>query len=232
MKSNISYNDNIKVFRQALALDEDRPGFRPLTWSGSPLVWDMTDDDSPSSIGKCDILEVWFAGGSMTRPPNDPGVEAFIVGTHDDIGGSSDKSLSDAPLQWMIRECSATHSGLLFDRHSLQGLDLEPLKTEIMEIKDVEGAMRHVYRSAQDYAVRMWRAWPSPLQVGSIEAVRMDLLQENLISKWSGGVRYLPLLQEVKVHKSVKERSEKTLYRPAAGNWGTLMDCVMVKWVD
>lgn len=64
-----------KVFRHALALDERRAGFQPLTWdypvsdrdqdydSYSPLLPVKYEHDyTPPNRNYADVKEVWFAG--------------------------------------------------------------------------------------------------------------------------------------------------------------------------
>ncbi|QRW07899.1 choline transport protein [Ceratobasidium sp. AG-Ba] len=93
----IAYNPSIRVFRQALALDERRGNF-------IPSVWDHRHTNPLTQ----DVREVWFRGG------------------HCDVGGGSSgpaptatSMLSNIPLRWMIRQIIACDTGILFDYISL-----------------------------------------------------------------------------------------------------------------
>jgi uncharacterized protein (DUF2235 family) len=83
----MNWNPTITIGRHALAMDERRGFFMPITWG-----------TQPPGI-KEQIKEVWF-----------PGV-------HSDVGGGyceAQSGLSKVPLEWMLGEAQA--SGLLLDR--------------------------------------------------------------------------------------------------------------------
>jgi uncharacterized protein (DUF2235 family) len=97
-------NPSVKIFRQAIAIDERRRMFRLDPWR-EPQVFmnnrfSKTHNDEPQ-----DIRQVWFAG------------------VHSDIGGGrpeADSGLSKYPLIWMIEE--AVTSGLAVDRRTVNQL--------------------------------------------------------------------------------------------------------------
>ncbi|KAF8669677.1 hypothetical protein RHS04_08833 [Rhizoctonia solani] len=95
----VSYNPSVSVFRQALALDENRGNF-------IPSVWDHARTNESQNV-----LEVWFKGG------------------HSDVGGGKQSikegqdpeqapQLSDISLRWMVRECKE-HTRVRFDPTSM-----------------------------------------------------------------------------------------------------------------
>jgi uncharacterized protein (DUF2235 family) len=97
-------NPSVRVFRQAIAIDERRRMFRldlwkqPQTFMHNPFS--KTNNSEPQ-----DIKQVWFAG------------------THADIGGGypeRESGLSKFPLLWMIDE--ATKHGLSVDRRTVNQL--------------------------------------------------------------------------------------------------------------
>jgi len=81
-------NPSVKVFRQAIAIDERRRMFRLKPWD-DPQVF-MSNPYAPDTSWKeQDILQVWFAG------------------VHGDIGGGypeAQSQISKYPLLWMIDE--------------------------------------------------------------------------------------------------------------------------------
>jgi len=91
----VEANNIIRVFRQALALDEHRVRFRPNlhhhSVTGSPIPKDKTDSK-----------DVWF------------------VGCHSDVGGGSvtdteADNLANISLRWMIEQVVATDCPILFN---------------------------------------------------------------------------------------------------------------------
>ncbi|KAH7905545.1 hypothetical protein BJ138DRAFT_1017569 [Hygrophoropsis aurantiaca] len=124
-------SDNIRYFRQALALDEHRFRFRPSTWR-----WPHPDHEKgvkrehmARSVKKgtasshheskatnnrmTDVDEVWFAG------------------CHCDIGGGAvpngtRHSLARIPLRWMIRQCFIANTGILFHRETFKKIGMDP----------------------------------------------------------------------------------------------------------
>jgi uncharacterized protein (DUF2235 family) len=99
-------NPSVRVFRQAIAIDERRRMFRLNRWI-EPQIY-RPDAFSPTSEIAQDVMQVWFAG------------------VHADIGGGYPEAESGAskyPLAWMVAE--AVSKGLLIDsimfRHLVLG---------------------------------------------------------------------------------------------------------------
>jgi len=102
-------NTTIRVFRQALALDEHRAKFRPnlyqVTPPGSSSKKSKPDVIHPGTdeiFKDVDVKEVWFAG------------------CHSDVGGgqAQDKAkdaVSNIPLRWMIEQIVSAECQILFD---------------------------------------------------------------------------------------------------------------------
>ena len=97
-------NPSVKVFRQAMAIDERRRMFRLESWKEPQSFmhnrFSVTNNYEPQ-----DALQVWFAG------------------VHADIGGGypeRESSLSKFPLRWMIGE--AAKCGLAFNPQSVHQL--------------------------------------------------------------------------------------------------------------
>jgi hypothetical protein len=101
----------IKVFRQALALDEHRAKFRPNLYHRGVLdkssKLPVPKDGTQAGRGKdekyeTNVSEVWFAG------------------CHSDVGGGNATNatihaLADVPLRWMIEQIAQTNTQILFD---------------------------------------------------------------------------------------------------------------------
>ncbi|KAH9030287.1 hypothetical protein EDB84DRAFT_1494683 [Lactarius hengduanensis] len=110
-------NTTIRVFRQALSLDEHRAKFLPNLYHHSipkqPETGDLGGDDKPTpaqdtvpgrkdELYDTDLKEVWFAG------------------CHNDVGGGSTPdsvghSLANIPLRWMVQEVMRADCGIQFD---------------------------------------------------------------------------------------------------------------------
>ena len=97
-------NPSIKIFRQALSIDERRRMFRLKRWDdGGTFMhnrFSQTNNSEPQ-----DCLQVWFAG------------------VHADIGGGypeKESALSKYPLIWMIEE--AVNAGLTVNRQTVNHL--------------------------------------------------------------------------------------------------------------
>ncbi|MBB5357050.1 uncharacterized protein (DUF2235 family) [Rhodanobacter sp. ANJX3] len=98
-------NSSVKIFRQAMAIDERRRMFRLNAWKEGQAYRPFPFN--PVSEIPQDILQVWFAG------------------VHADVGGGypeSESGLSKYPLLWMIEEAHA--KGLLINRAMVNHLVL------------------------------------------------------------------------------------------------------------
>jgi uncharacterized protein (DUF2235 family) len=98
-------NSSVKIFRQAIAIDERRRMFRLNRWT-EPQEYRSNPFQAASGIPQ-DIKQVWFAG------------------VHGDIGGGypeEESGLSKFPLRWMVEEAFA--KGLLINRAMVNHLVL------------------------------------------------------------------------------------------------------------
>jgi uncharacterized protein (DUF2235 family) len=97
-------NPSVKVFRQAIAIDERRRLFRLKAWD-EPQTF-LSNPYAPEARRKPqDILQVWFAG------------------VHADIGGGyreAESAISKYPLLWMLEE--AVKEKLTVDRRTVNQL--------------------------------------------------------------------------------------------------------------
>ncbi|QRV98491.1 choline transport protein [Ceratobasidium sp. AG-Ba] len=126
----IDYNPSIRHFRQALALDERRANFIPSVW-----------DHSRNNLDTQTVLEVWFKGG------------------HTDIGGgavpkrncASDNQslLSNIALRWMVRQCFAVDTGIVFDHRMLKAYREAKVLEERPTKGDKETAIAYEQRLLQ-----------------------------------------------------------------------------------
>jgi uncharacterized protein (DUF2235 family) len=97
-------NPSVKIFRQAMAIDEHRRMFRLLPWE-QPQTFMKNRFSQTNNAEPQDAWQVWFAG------------------VHSDIGGGypeAESGLSKFPLIWMIEE--AVKHGLSIDRRTLNQL--------------------------------------------------------------------------------------------------------------
>lgn len=97
-------NPSVKVFRQAIAIDERRRMFRLEPWR-DPQTYMHNRFSATNNAEPQDILQVWFAG------------------VHADIGGGypeKESGLSKFPLLWMIGE--AEKCGLAVDTRTVNQL--------------------------------------------------------------------------------------------------------------
>jgi uncharacterized protein (DUF2235 family) len=98
------HNPSVKVFRQAIAIDERRRMFRLDPWS-QPQTFMRNRFSKTHNAEPQDALQVWFAG------------------VHADIGGGypeKESGLSKFPLLWMIDE--AVEHGLAVNRQTVNQL--------------------------------------------------------------------------------------------------------------
>lgn len=116
----ISFNDSTQHLRQALALNEDRALFPPEFLSprvGPPIP----GQDHGHPWRSRSFLQAWF------------------IGAHIDLGGSSDKDgLSLYPLQWMLLESQAAGLCLHFDG-SFEG---RAKMTDPLELTRLDGSAK------------------------------------------------------------------------------------------
>ncbi|KIY61727.1 hypothetical protein CYLTODRAFT_495095 [Cylindrobasidium torrendii FP15055 ss-10] len=120
----------IKTFRHAVALEEHSAKFQANLWNeptpeeeelGQVRPCPSTNPESKArpmsehleERQKTDVKEVWFAG------------------CHCDVGGGSvvnytRHSLARISLRWMVRECFAAESGIMFDANRLRDIGMNP----------------------------------------------------------------------------------------------------------
>jgi uncharacterized protein (DUF2235 family) len=102
--ANTRTNPSVRVFRQAIAIDEKRRMFRLDPWD-EPQNFMHNRFSATNNAQPQDALQVWFAG------------------VHGDIGGGyreEESGLSKFPLQWMIQE--AVLHGLAVDTRTVNQL--------------------------------------------------------------------------------------------------------------
>lgn len=99
-------NPSVRVFRQAIAIDERRRMFRPEPWR-EPQTFKRNRFSATNNAEPQDALQVWFSG------------------VHADIGGGypeKESGLSKFPLLWMIHE--AVRYGLTVSTQTVNQLAL------------------------------------------------------------------------------------------------------------
>lgn len=97
-------NPSVKIFRQAIAIDERRCMFRLKAYDAPQEFWSNRYVPDEKKVPQ-DILQVWFAG------------------VHGDVGGSypeAESGQSKYPLLWMIEE--AAKAGLNFNPRTVNQL--------------------------------------------------------------------------------------------------------------
>ncbi|KAI0248622.1 hypothetical protein BJV78DRAFT_1131065 [Lactifluus subvellereus] len=140
----VGTNDMIRVFRQALSLDERRAKFRPNLYH-RPIVAPGPELQQTQSPLKRVARSLNTFKGRKTRCPdtspdsfstnhyaNDLGFETNIqevwfAGCHSDVGGGNAKdserhALSNIPLRWMLREILNSGCRIHFDPTELKHL--------------------------------------------------------------------------------------------------------------
>ncbi|KAF8628094.1 hypothetical protein AX15_004095 [Amanita polypyramis BW_CC] len=238
-----SSNYAVNIFRQALSLDERRCKFLPNTWNTptareatlgrqpQPKPRDSNADDwqyEPPEEDRTDVLEVWFSG------------------CHADVGGGSTNDnirLARISLAWMVKQCSLTKSGILFDDAALKALGINPKTFEISpKIPGVGPISTTSSGSSSDekYSIAKifdqlvlapfwWFLEIIPLMHSYYERG----YKYRYVSRNFGTGRYLYHTDEnkIKVHNSVKERmNDLHDYFPGVQNFDEIED--VCEWVD
>ncbi|KAI5998208.1 hypothetical protein EDD15DRAFT_2572829 [Pisolithus albus] len=143
-------NSGIRVFRQALALDEHRVGFTPILYHKSELGVKnekiprsqkrpsathppddkhLHDKSNPDGRREASLQELERRYTQQTKQTDAD--EVWFAGCHSDVGGgsvasSTRYSLARIPLRWMIREIFKTNVGILFHRSMFQQIGMDP----------------------------------------------------------------------------------------------------------
>ncbi|TFK64432.1 hypothetical protein BDN72DRAFT_264633 [Pluteus cervinus] len=119
-----TYNDGVKAFRHAIALDERRARFRPCLWGEPQPTREVLDNDPKIHRREKASRDEWdFKPMDITDVK-----EVWFVGCHADVGGGShpdeddDDSLSYIALRWMIMECFRSKTGIEYEEDELLAL--------------------------------------------------------------------------------------------------------------
>jgi uncharacterized protein (DUF2235 family) len=183
-------NPSVKIFRQAIAIDERRRMFRLQPWEQPQTFmknrFSKTNNEEPQ-----DILQVWFAG------------------VHADIGGGypeKESGLSKHPLLWMIDE--AVKSGLAVDRRTVnqlawgihrKGSPFTYVAPDIM--RDPHDSMSATWR-AMEYMPKAdkYKEWTA---------------RKSYLGYYIPAAEPRPIAEDAFIHESVIERTKAVAkYRP------------------
>lgn len=126
-------NTTIKTVRHALALDERRARFKANVWGvrapiKAPARKDMNHPDDEDS--RLVAFERMYIPTSKQRIQTDV-MEVWFAGCHSDVGGgntstSARHALSRITLRWMVRQCFAADTGIMFKEDALRAIGLDP----------------------------------------------------------------------------------------------------------
>ncbi|KAH8987398.1 hypothetical protein EDB86DRAFT_2832355 [Lactarius hatsudake] len=208
----VDVNTTIRVFRQALALDEHRAKFRPNLYHRSVITKPETKVLRRNDKSK--PVQGTVPGGSDEVFETDR-KEVWFVGCHTDVGGSSTPnsvahSLANIPLRWMMQEIIRADCGILFDFDAFARWDIP-----ITIGRDL-------------YPPRLQPTDPRPAESGScvvafLKVIPTSYTYQNMKDKWVtrwsfhlGRGRYVP--PNPLFHESVKTRMQdpKLKYKPRA----------------
>jgi len=214
----VDVNTTIRVFRQALSLDECRAKFRPNVYHRGPLQQPKipTEGDGtqtrPAADEKfqTDVSEVWFAG------------------CHADVGGGNAVNgephvLANIPLRWMIKQIVQSNAPILFDCDAFARW--EGIPASIGQHPSQGGGNDAIVAAldAQD-AVQLIsdQLWKRPLwwllEIFPTSFTQQDANNEWVTTFWPhcAGGRQLP--SNPVFHRSVKMRMNdpNLKYKPAA----------------
>ncbi|KAF8481786.1 hypothetical protein DFH94DRAFT_691438 [Russula ochroleuca] len=214
----VNVNTTIRVFRQALSLDEHRAKFRPNLYhrgvpdKSSKLPGGKDEALIGDQIYQTDMTEVWFAG------------------CHSDVGGgnapnNAQHALADLPLRWMVEQIVRAETQILWDYDAFarwnipttigQNKPLPPSQggaTEDATEQDVQDALQPI--TDQLFKNPLW--W-------ILEIIPTGYKYQNPQGKWItiwwphfGRGRRLP--PDPLFHTSVKIREDdaKLKYKPRA----------------
>ncbi|KAI9455901.1 hypothetical protein BJY52DRAFT_1121569 [Lactarius psammicola] len=235
----VDVNTTIRVFRQALALDEHRTKFRPNLYHRSVITKPATggldgNDKSKPTQGT-------VSGGTDEVFETDE-KEVWFVGCHTDVGGGSTPnseahSLANIPLRWMIQEIVRADCGILFDLDAFArwdipitiGRDLYPSTSPVANQASGSGTGTGGSPAANDQADALDVVQPTHDQLKAVpawwllEIILTSYTYQNSKDKWVtrwsfhlGRGRYVP--PKPLFHESVKTRMQdpKLKYKPKA----------------
>jgi len=232
----VGVNSTIRVFRQALALDEHRTKFQPNFFHRAAPKTPATKDGDKKSKSAQDT-----AGGETDEQYDTNEKEVWFVGCHTDVGGGSTPdtdayAVADIPLRWMLQEIVQAECGIQFDYDALAkwgiptniGRDTYTATSPAADQTNGSGTSAggpvtenpsdalDVVKPIHDQlkALPVW--WLLEIIPTSYTYQNM---KNNWITKWSihfGRGRYVP--PEPKFHESVRLRMQdpKLKYKPKA----------------
>lgn len=137
-------NPRVKIFRQAIAIDERRRMFRLNGWT-SPQMFRPNPFDAASEVAQ-DIRQVWFAG------------------VHADVGGGYrevESGLSKFPLLWMIEQAAA--AGVIVNRAMVNHLVLGRLRKGSNHVY-VPPSATGILHDSMTWGWRLLEYWPKKLR--------------------------------------------------------------------
>lgn len=182
-------NPCVRIFRQAISIDERRCMFRILPWREPQFFmhnrFSATNNEDPQ-----DSKQVWFAG------------------VHADIGGGypeAESALSKYPLIWMIDE--AVKCGLSVDRRTVNHLAWG-VKRKGSPFNYVAPDYRGILHNSLTLGWKPLEVWPKN------EAVREWKGRRCLLGHYLplGEPRAIP--EDAFIHESVVRRTESVAYKP------------------
>jgi len=197
----VDENPGIMVFRQGLALDEQRTKYRTSLYrhgdssAKAPekegTTGDNTDNtpsrEKPTDADETDVKEVWFVGG------------------HSDVGGGNPSkdpkhALSDIPLRWMIEEIIRTRPEIEFDENEFARWNIPTTGEDLEEQGGATKDDADAQNAVQDFT--------DPPAETSQSNRKLSFKRDR------GSPRDVP--PNSLFHPSVKTRMEKLDYKPKA----------------
>ena len=183
-------NPSVKVFRQAIAIDERRRMFRLEPWK-EPQAFMYNRFSATNNAEPQDALQVWFAGA------------------HADIGGGypeKESGLSKFPLLWMIDE--AVKRGLAVNRQTVNQLAWG-IPRKGSPFNDVApDIFRHPHQS-------MSRAWRGLEWIPKSDKYKEWSARRSWLGYYFPDGEPRPIPANAYIHKSVLDRMKAVqAYRP------------------
>ncbi|KIM99414.1 hypothetical protein OIDMADRAFT_167003 [Oidiodendron maius Zn] len=132
-----SPTNTISYFRHAMSLDEHRAKFKCFISSRTKAQQELIEKKAAtaSKLNKDreeKLLESQFdkEDHTISKPTSPDVLEVWFAGAHCDVGGGAVPNetrhmLSRIPLRWMIRQCFACNTGIIFDTSSLADVGID-----------------------------------------------------------------------------------------------------------
>lgn len=184
------HNPSVKVFRQAIAIDERRRMFRLEPWK-EPQTFMHNRFSSTNNAQPQDALQVWFAG------------------VHADIGGGypeKESGLSKFPLLWMINE--AEKHGLTVNRQTVNQLAWGIQRKGSPFSYVAPDCLRDPHQS-------MTRAWRSLEWIPKSNKYKEWSARKSYLGYYFPDAEPRPIPVNAYIHESVIDRMNAILaYRP------------------